>query len=240
MTIDDSYTKALLHFNCADGSTTFTDESGKTWTAYGNAQIDTAQSVFGGASGLFDGNGDYISTPYVADWTFGTGDFTVDFRVRWNALPTSGNFQTLWCMYKWDGTYHNLNGIDLYNNSGTYQIRFVTVEGIGGETINITKNITLSVNTWYHIALVRNGTTFEFFQNGTSIGTGTDDSTLFDTNFTAVYIGYFGGGGGITRYFNGWMDEFRASKGIARWTANFTPPTSEYKYISPSKTVWFF
>src|SRR5689334_6463249 len=49
--VDDSYTKALLHFNGSDGSTTFTDESGKTWSVNGDAQIDTAQSEFGGASG---------------------------------------------------------------------------------------------------------------------------------------------------------------------------------------------
>ena len=50
-----SFTKLLLHCNGTDGSTTFTDEIGKTVTANGNAQIDTAQSKFGGASGLFDG-----------------------------------------------------------------------------------------------------------------------------------------------------------------------------------------
>ena len=60
--VDDTYTKSLLHFNGSDGSTTITDESGKTWTAYDNAQIDTAQSKFGGASMLLDGVGDYIKT----------------------------------------------------------------------------------------------------------------------------------------------------------------------------------
>ncbi len=57
--------------NGADGSTTFTDSAtggSHTWTAYGNAQIDTAQNKFGGASGLFDGSGDYIDTPDSPDW----------------------------------------------------------------------------------------------------------------------------------------------------------------------------
>jgi hypothetical protein len=53
MAVDDAYTVALLHMNGADTSTTFTDEAGTAWTAAGNAQIDTAQKVFGTASGLY-------------------------------------------------------------------------------------------------------------------------------------------------------------------------------------------
>ena len=79
MPVEDIYTKSLLHFNGADASTTFTDESGKAWTASGHAQIDTAQSVFGGASGLFDGTDDYIYAADSDDWNLGTLDFTVDF-----------------------------------------------------------------------------------------------------------------------------------------------------------------
>src|SRR3972149_9214360 len=66
----DSYTKLLLHMDGANGSTTFTDEMGQAVTANGNAQISTAQSKFGGASGLFDGTGDYLSVPASADWDF--------------------------------------------------------------------------------------------------------------------------------------------------------------------------
>jgi len=78
MAVDDSYTKLLLHMDGADGSTTFTDEAGHTVTANGNAQIDTAQNVFGGASGLFDGSSGYLTVPDSEDWNFGTGDFTFD------------------------------------------------------------------------------------------------------------------------------------------------------------------
>src|SRR3990167_7743345 len=63
----DSYTKLLLHMDGTNGSTTFTDEIGKTVTANGNAQISTAQSKFGGASGLFNGAGDWIDVPSNAD-----------------------------------------------------------------------------------------------------------------------------------------------------------------------------
>ena len=86
----DAYTKALLHFDGADESTTFTDESGKTWTAQDNAQLDTSVKKFGTASGLFDGTGDYVDSEVSADFGFGTDDFTVDFWMK--SGQSSGNY----------------------------------------------------------------------------------------------------------------------------------------------------
>src|SRR5690606_29617491 len=86
--------KVLLHFEGSDGSATFTDSNiggaAKTWTANGNAQIDTAQSKFGAASGLFDGTGDYITTPDHNDFTLGSSDFTIDF---WAKRNSNGNMR---------------------------------------------------------------------------------------------------------------------------------------------------
>ncbi len=76
----------LLHFTGADASTTFTDSSPspKTFTAVGNAQIDTAQKKFGSASAQFDGSGDCIHTPDTAHLELGSGDWTLDFWVKFN------------------------------------------------------------------------------------------------------------------------------------------------------------
>jgi hypothetical protein len=81
----------LVGFEGVDGSTSFVDESpsGHTLTAVGNAQVDTAQSRFGASSGLFDGNGDYISVLDSNDFSFGAGDFTIETRVRFNVVQTS-------------------------------------------------------------------------------------------------------------------------------------------------------
>jgi hypothetical protein len=78
----------LVGFDGSDGSTTFTDESGAAHalTAVGNVQVDTAQSKFGGASGLFDGAGDAITAADSAAWHFGTGDFTVEAWVRFSRV----------------------------------------------------------------------------------------------------------------------------------------------------------
>jgi len=215
MAVDDSYTESLLHMDGADASTTFTDESGKTVTANGNVQIDTAQSKFGGASGLFDGTGDYLSLSDSADWYFATGDFTIDFWVRFNSLA---NNQAFYNQYV-DGN----NEARLFWVT-TNLLVFQNYTG-GVATIDVQKSWTPSTGTWYHVALVRSGNDFKFFIDGTQIGTTVTDSSEV-TNFSAgIEIGRSDAG---ASNLNGWLDEFRISKGIARWTANFTPPTSPY------------
>ena len=91
--VDDGYTVALLHMNGVDNSTTFTDESGKSWTANGDAQISTSQSKFGGASGLFDGTGGLSISD--SDDFYLPADFTIDFWLRPHSLPTGGGQQYL-------------------------------------------------------------------------------------------------------------------------------------------------
>src|SRR3990167_9675179 len=92
---NDAFTKLLLHCDGVDAATSFPDVSASahTVTANGNAQVDTAQSKFGGASLIVDGTGDYLSVPDHADWDFGTGDFTVDFWFRRNG--TQGAFSNM-------------------------------------------------------------------------------------------------------------------------------------------------
>jgi hypothetical protein len=224
MTGLDTYTRLLLHMDGTDGSQAFVDSSTEAHsiTAKGNAQIDTAQSKFGGASGLFDGSGDYLSLADSADWAFGTGDFTIDFWVRFNALPASGRLQILFSQYQ-DGYSAYYMAID--NNAGTY--RWVFRDWLANVLrIEVAANIpSISVATWYHVALVRSGSNWHFFQDGTQVG-----STVVDSDSVTDFSGNFlvGGYGEGSYWFNGWLDEFRISKGIARWTSNFTPPTSPY------------
>lgn len=234
MPVDDSYTVALLHFNGADASTTFTDESGKTWTANGNAQIDTAQSKFGGASGLFDGSGDYITTPDSADWQLDGGSdsnlWTVDFWVRFNGDPGTGHFGFL----HQRNDNNNFWTIAIVNNN----LRFWIASG-GANIVLIDQAWNPADATWYHIAIVKNGTSgYMHFVNGSQIGSTTVDTSTMP-NFTGVLnVGRSIDGTGTNRDLNGWIDELRISKGIARWTANFTPPTSEYSGFSPAVMIW--
>jgi len=222
--IDDSYTKVLLHMDGADASTTFTDESGKSWTATNQAQIDTAQSKFGGASGLFDGTTDYIGTSNNADFDFGSGDFTIDFWVRRNGnqsnyagLIAGSEKSTLtgWCVV-WSSSSETINKI-LFASKAS-----------GSWAINLQSTGTISDATWTHVAIVRYGNTLKLYFDGTQTG-----STF---NCTGLSFNSSGNGCKIAAnyvpdpdaYHNGWIDEVRISKGIARWTANFTPPTAAY------------
>lgn len=222
----DSYTKLMLHMDGADASQVFTDSelTPKTVTAYGTAQIDTAQSKFGGASGLFDGNSDYLDTPDHADWNFGADPFTIDFWIRLATLPASGASYYIVDQYA-DG--NNRWWIDLANVSGTYKWEFGCILASSWLVVLGVASPGLSVDTWYHVALVRTGDDFMVFQAGTQCGATVTDTDSMPDLAGALYIGKYPNPG-YENWFNGWLDEFRISKGIARWTANFTPPTAAY------------
>lgn len=118
-----------------------------TMTARGEAQIDTAQSNFGGASGLFDGTGDYLSTPDHADWYFATKDFTIDAWVRFPSLTADTHRYSI-CSQGTDD--YNWWGFELKNDGGVYAWRFLVMAG-GSIIINIGKTATVATNTWYHV-----------------------------------------------------------------------------------------
>lgn len=220
----NQYTKLMLHMNGSDTSTTFTDDSGtgKTVTAAGNAQIDTAQSYFGGASGLFDGTGDWLTVPDNADWNFGTGDFTIDFRVRFAELVSSRAF--------YQQRVNDNNRVLLYWDFGASELSFYVFNG--GVTIaNMLRSWSPSTNTWYHVALVRTGNTARMFIDGTQIGADFSITGTMPDLAAVISIGGRSSEGDLG--LNGWLDEFRIQKGEAAWTSNFSPPTEEYSsYIS--------
>jgi hypothetical protein len=198
------YTKSLLHFNGADGSTTFTDETGKTWTAAGNAKLSTAQKKFGTASGYFDGTGDYISTPGHADFHFGTGDFTIDFWVNCITVPDALRTFVI--------IGDHSTGIEI--GRGNYYIAGALCQtGFGYVPGGVSFQ-----NNWHHIAIVRASSNTYAFCNGVLYY---DWSGI--TNSVAPSVNVKVGDG-----HHGYIDELRISN-TAKWTANFTPPTSEYK-----------
>lgn len=223
---NDSYTKLLLHMNGLDASTVFTDDSASahTMTAHGDAQIDTDQYKFGGASGLFDGNGDYVDTPTDTDFDLGTDPFTIDFWFRDNG--TSLNYPCLVGNSGEGGGWRaGCFGIR-YNNLG--QANKVTVNWNDEGDPVIASTNTFATATWHHVALVRESlTVLKLYVNGTLEGSATISHTL-----NLAFGGHLTTGGhtwdGNDAWYKGWLDELRVSKGIARWTDNFTPPTAEY------------
>jgi len=237
--VDDSYTVALLHMNGPDESTTFTDESGKSWSGGGyGVWVDTAQSKFGGAAGHFirDSYGS-LFTPDSDEWWLDDGsnstEWTIDYWARFDGDPGTETHGFV-NQYQY---YDNLWQLYLSNNTLTFQVR-----SGGADIVLISNSWNPAADTWYHVALVKQGVTgYKMFIDGTQIGTTqTDTSTI--PNFAGqggaqLILGAHIDFEGSTSFFDGWMDEPRLSKGIARWTSDFTPPTAEYPDASATATA---
>jgi hypothetical protein len=204
----------LLHFDGADASTTFTDRSanGHTPTVNGNAQIDTAQSVFGGASGLFDGTGDYLSYADHASFDLGTGDFTIEFRLR---VPGTGSL--LGILGRGDGG--SAGTWSLFFNNGSPHLTFQA----DGDTYDAESAAnSISANTWVAVALVRSGTSVQWYIDGAASGSaGTYSGDM--SNALALTVGR-----GLSTDLNGWLDELRITKGVARYTGTYTPASEAF------------
>ena len=224
---NDSFTKVLLHMDGADASTTFTDSntggSAHTWTARGNAQIDTADSKFGGASGLYDGTGDWVDTPDSADFTLGSGPFTIDGWFKCNAAGGT----TLNIAGQNDAGYTAAASPWSIKRSTANVIQVIISDGASFTVINGTTQFTNAVNTgWHHYELVRTGNTLKLFIDGVQEGGDASFSGTLPDSANTLSVGRAGEVAGSE--WNGWLDEFRLSVGIARHTQAFTPPTGAY------------
>ncbi len=207
---------SLLHLDGSDGSTTFTDVIGNTWTASGNAQLDTAQSKFGTASLLCDGTGDYISSN-SSSLNLGEYDFTVECWVR---LPSIGGAD--YGIFINGNPSSNNNRLQAsINTSGSFGAYYQASSGSG---VGATGSTVLSANTWYHVAVVYHRDWLSVYLNG--VLDATIDTIGLATNLASndFYIGV-ARASSSPQYFNGHIDEFRITRGYARYTRNFTPPT---------------
>jgi hypothetical protein len=172
----------------------------------GNAQISTAQSKFGGSSMYFDGTGDYLKTPSSPNLGFGTSDFTVECWIN----TSTKNIVIL------DPRISNIEPGVFFIQSTTGFIGYYdnTVGSLSGTT-----NVT--TGAWFHLAWTRSGTTFRMFVNGTQEYSGTNSG-----NFGASRPAVIGASWEISAFVNGYIDDLRITKGYARYTSNFSPPTS--------------
>lgn len=221
----DAYTKLLLHCDGADGSQTFTDAIGThTPSAAGHAQLDTAQAKFGVSSILFDAAGDdYISIADHADWAFGAGDFTIDFWIR--VTNVTGVAQLMV-----EQRADNDNYFWMYSgNNGTH----MTLQGETGGSAFVNIGYvypTLQLNKWIHVALVRTTTAMQLFIDGEKCAKDASPTEIGASSWPDIAAAItFNGSADNAGIKSGWMDEIRVSKGIARWSSNFTPPRFPYR-----------
>ena len=222
-TTPDSYTKLLIHSDTADGSTTFVDSSasGRTFTIGGSSDIThaTAQSKFG-KSAIYrptSGNNKNIYVGDYADLTRTTDDFTVECWVYMTALNEKSNF--LFKSSSWWLNYYMGSG---YGTDNKFNCMFYN----GAAWQNATNTMTPVINTWYHVAGVVSSNELTLYVDGV----GGTPTTLTGTTNDGEEMG-FGGWAETWNGFQGYLDEIRISKGIARWTDSFVPPNKPYSVV---------
>ena len=228
MAVDDAYTKILLH---GDGDSLasvedFVDEAGNVWADTGwNGQtgnyieLDAGIMKFGDASiYLFT---EAMRTALNSGLNPGSGDFTIDFQLRAETLPSSRPYKLL----EWYGDENNRFKLEFWKHSGSYY--YFLFEGYANGTFLYSTlgynelPFTPSAETFYHIELVRNGNNYLLFADGALLDTYAASAHTYAMSTGFVYL-YGNVDSGI------WLDEVRYSVGIARHTDEFTPPTAAY------------
>lgn len=196
-----------LNFNAPAGSTVFTDSSlvaRSIKPVSGSAAHNDTQVKFGTSSVYFNGASLSV-TPTISF----TADFTIDFWIRSVAL--SG------VLSAFELGNINLGGAILFRTNGD-----LAVNGVAG-------NFPLVANQWMHVAIVRAGSTVSGFLDGTKRFDITVGTAVINSALAAFYFGesvHFGG-----QFGNCFIDDFRVTDGVARYTANFTPPTAQFSYV---------
>lgn len=230
---------SLLHFDGSDLSTTITDETGRVWTRTGTGAlaglpvISTTQSVFGGAS--MRNGGQPSSSPYTdyswlytaasTDWDLGTSDWTLEGRTY--PLTVVGNGRCYFGLQPIDTTGYC--PIFIYQNGTTLQL-YMSSNGTTWNLASAAALGTCPVNTWVAWAVVRSGANIYAFNDGvlqstTNIGAATSLPYHATRNITIGYGGQTVSGGAS---YDGYVDEFRFTKGVARYTANYTLATAAF------------
>jgi hypothetical protein len=180
----------------------------------GNAQISTSVKKYGTGSMSFDGTGDYLIHASGQNVTFGTGNFTIEGWFYWNSLASESAI--MWGNgVGWTFYIYPANKLQWGTTTPQTPANLLT-----GST-------TLATGQWYHIAVTRASNTVTLWVNGVSDGTVTDSSNYSASGRLAVGISH------SNEYFNGYMDDVRITKGYARYTTTFTPPTSALSDTGP-------
>ena len=225
------------------GSTSFTDSSirPKAATVYSTATISTAQSKFGGSSGLFNGSSDYISFPADSDFNFGSGDFTIEAWIYQTANAGSYAGSSAAVIL---GQDDSTNGTSSYgwtvslNPAAPDNITFTYTTTAGDrKSVSVTSGI--SLNSWTHVSISRNANKIYLFVNGVLKNSGgtTFTDTLRDST-TTLKVGGQVFDGTYKYFFPGYIDDLIITKGVGRRTATFTPSTETFQTsYTASQTV---
>jgi hypothetical protein len=179
----------------------------------GNAQISTSVFKYGTGSLAFDGTGDVLISKEIGGaFTYGTGNYTIECWL----YPTTGATNQRTILGRESTGDVSIPYIYLKQTSGYLAVYY--------SSDIASTSAAISQNTWTHVAVSRASGTTRIFVNGVQDGTGADTTNLISPNF--ITIGASGSGAALP--FTGYIDDLRITKGYARYTANFTPPTQAF------------
>jgi hypothetical protein len=180
----------------------------------GNAQVSTSVVKYGTGSMYFDGSGDWLAGPPTPQTDLGSGDFTIEawlYRTASGAASDSGMVSR--------GAPSTLNGfVFAYTSANVLTFNFNYSGAI------VTGVTVIPANTWTHVAVSRNGSTFRLFVNGVVDATATSTNSQTTNASDVFYVGRAGYDSG--RIVTGYLDDVRLTKGAARYIGNFTPPVA--------------
>ena len=198
----DAFTKVLLHGNNND-----TDATGRHTITNTNVNYSTETKLGSHSFDLTGNSNKLIIGGNTGDWTFGDDDFTIDWWWKYNTY--TGEQYFLSCHTSGGGLY--------FRNENTTNSISWQFSGIGASTS--TSAATWGPDTdWHHWAVVRNGDSFKIYQDGEQVGSTTSSSSFGAAG--TFYLGCEHGGNG--NWADAYLDEFRVSVGVARWTSGFT------------------
>jgi hypothetical protein len=176
-----------------------------------SVQVSTTQSKFAPTSIWFQAGGT-LAMPNNPGLQFGTGDFTVEFFVYWNTVPT--------------GSVGFVSG----SGNGSTDIRYNgTILQLGKFNVSLDSSFAWVASTgqWYHVAMTRSGSSLRAFVDGTQIGTTATNSGTYNCVGTSFYVGTVTFGSAADTPL-AYVQQYRITKGFARYTANFTAPASAF------------
>lgn len=225
--INFKQTVLLLHGDGTNGgqNNTFVDSSTNNFSATRiNTPTQGSFSPFSptGWSGYFDGTGDYLTVPNNAALQFGSNDFTVEFWIFPIVTPVNGNG-----LFGKRATTGAFAGVALFHTSAVPTL-YASFDGTSWG-VQATASSGYAVGEWSHIAVVRNGSSFNLYINGTSVASATNSGTVFDSGSAFSIAASFATGGAAPASY---MADFRVVKGTAVYTSNFNPPTSRLTAIT--------
>lgn len=204
-------TSLLLNFT---NGGVFDGTTNNNLTTIGDAKVSTTESKFAPTSVFFDGTGDHLSMPDSNELEFGSGDFTIE---GWIYISSYVNSSAILAKGA-DISAPYLIFIGASNEIAFYS----SSNGSAWNVADLRFATNPATNTWHYIAVTRSGNTYRTFFNGVQANSVTVSGALFN-NTSNLFVGKY-----ASTSFNGYMQDIRITKGVARYTAGFTPPTEPF------------